>query len=122
VALLSRDIQLRLSQWGLLGSPYSQYQTLWLARGGPQCLETIRAQADLGNSAVPSTVGRPGGEGFWVRDYWGGGAGRGGGAFWRTPNWPRKRSSRLGPVTFGLWSKVFPEYLRAPLAGLYVLC
>ena len=28
---------------GLLGSPYSQHGTLWQARGGPQCLETIRA-------------------------------------------------------------------------------
>jgi hypothetical protein len=26
-----------------LGSPYSQHGTLWQARGGPQCLETIRA-------------------------------------------------------------------------------
>jgi len=36
---------------------------------------------DLGNSAVPSTVGRMGGEGFWVRDY-------GGGVAVRPPFWP----------------------------------
>ena len=29
-----------------------------------------------GNSAVPSTVGRPGVDGFWVRDYGGGGPGK----------------------------------------------
>jgi hypothetical protein len=51
------------------------------ARGGPQCLETIRAGVvvynnnDLGNSAVSEWVGRLGGEGFWMRDY-GGGTGR----------------------------------------------
>ena len=55
---------------GLLGASYSQYGTLEQAWAGPQCLETIRAQAleldvnDLGKSAVPSTVGCLGGEGF----------------------------------------------------------
>ena len=57
--------------WGYWGPPYSQYGTLWQARGGPQCLETIRAGADVGNSAVPEWVGRLGGKGFWMGDYGG---------------------------------------------------
>jgi hypothetical protein len=43
---------------------------------------TIRAGSDLGNSAVPASVGRLGVDGFWVGDYGGGGPCRP--PFWRT--------------------------------------
>jgi hypothetical protein len=77
---------------GLLGPPIHNMGPC--SRPGEECPETIRAQSYVVNSAVPSTVGRLGGEGFWVVDY-GGGAGRP--PFWRTPVWPRKG---LGPLTF----------------------
>ena len=59
VALPLRDIQLRLSQWGYLGPPIYNMGLSGcssLVRGGSQCLETIRAGDDLGNSDVPVWV------------------------------------------------------------------
>ena len=48
-----------------------------------------------GNSAVPSTVGRLGVDGFWVRDY-------GGGVPGRPPCWRTLKESRKGLVSVSL--------------------
>ena len=71
VALPLRDIQLRLSK-GATGVPLF---TTWDSVAGPGRTPmpgNNSGRRQPGNSAVPSTVGRLGVDGFWVRDYGGG--------------------------------------------------
>ena len=71
VALPLRDIQLRLSK-GATGVPLF---TIWDSVAGPGRTPmpgNNSGRRQPGNSAVPSTVGRLGVDGFWVGDYEGG--------------------------------------------------
>jgi hypothetical protein len=75
VALPLRDIQLRLSK-GATGVPLF---TIWDSVAGPGRTPmpgNNSGRSQPGNSAVPSTVGRVGVDGFWIGDYGGGGPGR----------------------------------------------
>jgi hypothetical protein len=58
-----------------------------------------------GNSAVPSTVGRPGVDGFWVRDYGGGGPGK-------PPCWRTLKESCKGLGSVSL--KINNQHTRCP--------
>ena len=65
-----------------------------------------------GNSAVPSTVGRLGVDGFWIRDYGGGGPGR-------PPCWRTLKESCKGLGSVSLKNKQPTHTHHAKIPGWY---
>jgi hypothetical protein len=82
LALLLRDIQLRLSQWGY----WVPLFTIWDPVAGPGRTPMPGNNSGLSHPARPpgqQSLGKGlGSEGFWIGDYGGGSPGRP--PFWRT--------------------------------------